>query len=85
MFKGLGVLGFRVLGFGVSGLGVIFTQGNLGRYDVGNHLGPTINPIVPLEQIKYGFGYTVVRSPYTPYTPYSIYLRGTITPRSASA
>ena len=31
--------------------------------------------IVPLERIEYGFGYIIIRSPYTPY---SIYLSGTI-------
>ena len=31
--------------------------------------------IVPLNQIEYGFGYIIIRSPYFPY---SIYLRGTI-------
>ena len=30
--------------------------------------------IVPLKQTEYGFGYIIIRSPYTPY---SIYLRGT--------
>ena len=32
--------------------------------------------IVPLKSIEYGFGYVLIRPPYTPY---SIYLRGTIT------
>ena len=31
--------------------------------------------IVPLKSIEYGFGYMIIRSPYTPY---SIYFRGTI-------
>ena len=31
--------------------------------------------IVPLKWIEYGFGYVIIRPPYTPY---SIYLRGTI-------
>ena len=31
--------------------------------------------IVPLELIDHGFGYIIIRSPYTPY---SIYLRGTL-------
>ena len=31
--------------------------------------------IVPLKQIESGFGYIIIRSPYTPY---STYLRGTI-------
>ena len=31
--------------------------------------------IVPMMWIEYGFGYMIIRSPYTPY---SIYLRGTI-------
>ena len=31
--------------------------------------------IVPLKSIEYGFGYIIIRSPYTLY---SIYLRGTI-------
>ena len=35
----------------------------------------TPNCIVPLQYIEHGFGYTILRSPYTPY---SIYLRGTI-------
>ena len=30
---------------------------------------------VPPKKIEYGFGYVIVRPPYTPY---SIYLRGTI-------
>ena len=43
-------------------------------------LGSTSNPepleaIVPLKKIEYGFGYIIIRSPYTPY---SIYLRRTI-------
>ena len=29
----------------------------------------------PLKEIEHGFGYTIIRSPYTPY---SIYLRETI-------
>ena len=33
--------------------------------------------IVPLKYIEYGFGYTIIRSPYTPC---SIYLRGTMRP-----
>ena len=39
-----------------------------------------LNPLrlmVPLKQIEFGFGYILIRSPYTPY---SIYLRGTIIP-----
>ena len=35
------------------------------------------NPIVSLKKIEYGFGYIIIRSPYTLY---SLYLRGTITP-----
>ena len=35
----------------------------------------TLDPIVPLGQIDYGFGYSITRFPYTPY---SIYLTGTI-------
>ena len=31
--------------------------------------------IIPLEQIEYGFGLIIIRSPYTPY---SMNLRGTI-------
>ena len=31
--------------------------------------------IVPLKEIEYGFGYIVIRSPYTPH---SIYLRGIV-------
>ena len=31
--------------------------------------------MVPLKKIEYGFGYIIVRSPYTAY---SIYLRGTV-------
>ena len=38
---------------------------------------PTSVPkhIVPLKKIEYGFGYTIIKSPYTPST---IYLRATI-------
>ena len=39
---------------------------------------PTLEPIVPLKYIEYGFGYIIIRSPYTPY---SIYLRGIIHPK----
>ena len=31
------------------------------------------NPLVPLKYTEYGFGYSIIRSPYTPY---SVYLRG---------
>ena len=31
--------------------------------------------VVPFNQIEYGFGHIVIRSPYTPY---SVYLKGTI-------
>ena len=35
--------------------------------------------IVLLKQLDDGFGYSIISSPYAPY---SIYLRGTITPKS---
>ena len=38
-------------------------------------LGPgDLKFIAPLKQLEHGFGYIMIRSPYTPY---SIYLRGT--------
>ena len=46
-----------------------------GRTSEGAKLNTTTPLIVPLKKIEYGFGYTIIRSPYTPY---SIYLRGTI-------
>ena len=27
-----------------------------------------ISPIAPLKEIEYGFGYIIMRSPYTPYS-----------------
>ena len=36
-------------------------------------LGQTLAHTVPLKSIEYGFGYIIIRSPYTPY---STYLRG---------
>ena len=33
----------------------------------------SVGAIAPLKQIEYGFGYVIIRCPYTPY---SIYLRG---------
>ena len=36
--------------------------------------GETISHIVPLNQIEYGFGYIIIRSPYTSYSiPYITY------------
>ena len=35
----------------------------------------SVGAIAPLKQIEYGFGYVIIRCPYTPY---SIYLRRTI-------
>ena len=42
-------------------------------------LGPgSLSPMWPPPEAEYGFGYIMIRSPYTPYTPYSIYLKETI-------
>ena len=41
----------------------------------GKALDVSLELIVPLKYIKYGFGYIIIR---TPYTPYFIYLRGMI-------
>ena len=38
--------------------------------------------VVPLKQIEHGFGYVIIRSPYTPY---SIYLSGTVFSAAAEA
>ena len=45
------------------------------RLIMGRPGGTQSYPIVPLKYIEYGFGYIIIRSPYTPY---SVYLGGTI-------
>ena len=35
-----------------------------------------VETIVPLKQIEYGFGYIIIRSPYTPFSIYLNLLKG---------